>query len=952
VLVLCACVYLLFITAFSAWYLVKYRGETKQPGYTVSFDQKEVRIRSVTSPRLERVLRPGDRILAVDGDSKAASIGPFFRFFELDPRSTYLLTLRRAGRDRPVSALLQLEDQEPEKLDLWYRLSLLLVTGAFAITSIVLIAFRPWSLLVRLGCVANLAGALVLQRTALAAVKYSLSGLEQWAYFGGSNINPVHLAIGFSFFSRFPHGRQLRKSARWAEILLYLVTIPLWLSADLLERATTQKAFLGSPSLLASRALSGLYTASIEAVCVVAFLLICLTLLLNYRQVVEPLERRRARWVVYGCIFGLLPWALWATAALFLRWTSLGGTANSGFMAVSGQLANLAIGVIPIVAGIAIAQNRLFEVHVVVRRGVQYLLARSVLQAALTTPVVVLGIFVYLGRHRTLVEIVFQNSALFYIAASSAMGLLFRKQLQEWLDRRFFRSSYDREKLLMSLSDEIRHLDSPEQVADLVIQRIEEALHPGTVVVVIASPGQPEPRVFASEGVVQPTSGASGLLTLFDDAQSPVTIPKESDPPADHASWLDQIAVELAVPLRPSRNRLTGLLLLGPKRSEEPYGEKDLELLLSLGTQMALVYENLALQEDVEVERSQKLKLIEQFEERGDVVKECENCGRCFDGGAERCSFDGGSLRLSLPVSRLLADRYRLDRLIGKGGMGAVYEATDQRLERTVAVKIAVGDVFTKREVLGRFEREARAAARLSHPNIIAVFDYGTIAGRGAYLVMELIIGRTLRTELNERTLLPPSEVAPLLGQLLSGLQAAHTNGIIHRDLKPENILLSTMGDGKTVLKILDFGLAKTSLFDFSTPTTLTTPGMVVGTAGYMSPEQICGDEVDLRSDLFSAGVLAFEALTGQLPFRGSTMRELMLATITDSFELPITGPGMVRLLAVFERALARNLDKRFASSQEMLEILVPAIRAVPDGLIPPPVEKRSVHSQSTLKLV
>lgn len=326
-------------------------------------------------------------------------------------------------------------------------------------------------------------------------------------------MSPVHLAIGFSFFSRFPHGRHLGKQARWAEILLYLVTIPLWLSADLLERATTQKAFLGSPVLLASRALHGLYSASIEAVCVVAFL-ICLTLLLNYRRVVEPLEKRRARWVVYGCIFGLLPWALWATAVLFLRWTSLGGTANSGFMAVSGQLANLAIGVIPIVAGIAIAQNRLFEVHVVVRRGVQYLLARSVLQAALTTPVVVLGIFVYLGRHRTLVEIVFQNSALFYIAASSALGLLFRKQLQEWLDRRFFRSSYDREKLLMSLSDEIRHLDSPEQVADLVIHRIEEALHPGTVLVVIASPGQPEPRVFASAGVVEPESGASGLLTF------------------------------------------------------------------------------------------------------------------------------------------------------------------------------------------------------------------------------------------------------------------------------------------------------------------------------------------------------------------------------------------------------------------------------------------------------
>ncbi|MCK6682876.1 MAG: serine/threonine protein kinase [Thermoanaerobaculia bacterium] len=949
ILILIAGLYFLVLAILSAWVLSRYSGETKQPGYSVVYSSDGVRIRALASPRFGEILREGDRVLAVDNDPRAAVIGPFFRLYDLAPGAPYALSVVRSGQLHGSTIFVQVQSQEGPGL--WYRLSLLLAAVAFAGTSMVLVVLAPKNRLVRLGAVANLSGALLLTRTALTAVKYSLSGWEHWIYFATTNISPVHLAIGFSFFSRFPRGRQSLRFARWAELLLYGTAVPLALSADLLERATTQPGLAGSPLLLWSRVLQPVYMASIEAVSLTAFVLICLTLLFNYRRIGEPMEKRRAQWVVFGCIFGLAPWALWEAAVLLLRLTTGENEIPPGFFRVSGQLSSLAIGVIPIVIGIAIAKDRLLEVNTVVRQGLQYLLAKSVLQAALATPVAVLSVLVYLGRHRTLFEIIFQNSALFYISASSALGLLFRKQLQDWLDRRFFRSSYDREKLITSLAEDIRDAGSPELVADLVIRRLDEALHPAEVLVLVAPVKEAEPRIFSSAGIVRPNPAIARLLLSFEKVEGPMFITAGRRPDGEEDPWLSRNSIELAVPLRPSRTRLSGLLLLGPRLSDEPYGESDRELLEVLGTQMAMVFENLALKQDVELERTAKLRLIQQFTERGDVVKECPRCGRCFDADGAICSFDGSPLQLSLPVSRLIDKRYRLDRLIGRGGMGAVYEATDHRLDRSVAIKVAVGDAFTKREVQGRFEREARACARLNHPNITAVFDYGTIAGRGAYLVMELVNGRTLRTELSERGLLPPAETSRLLEQLLSGLLAAHTNGVIHRDLKPENIILSPDPEGRTALKILDFGLAKTSFFDFTQPASLTTPGMAVGTAGYMSPEQIYGEEVDLRTDLFSAGVLAFEMLTGRLPFRGTTVRELMMATLTDSFQLPAKGPSIVRLTTVFERALARERDERYSSSKEMQDQMVPAISAVPEGLIPLPERWNPVPTKITLKI-
>ena len=197
-------------------------------------------------------------------------------------------------------------------------------------------------------------------------------------------------------------------------------------------------------------------------------------------------------------------------------------------------------------------------------------------------------------------------------------------------------------------------------------------------------------------------------------------------------------------------------------------------------------------------------------------------------------------LTLSLPVERTIDGKYRLDRLIGKGGMGAVYEAADLRLSRSVAVKIMLGRAFGDRQALRRFEREAQACARLTHPNIITVFDFGAVGADGAFLVMELVEGRTLRPELNRRGHLPGPVAAAWFEQICEGIAAAHQRQVIHRDLKPENILIAATATGGEIVKVLDFGLAKMRTAGDETAG-LTHPGVVMGTAGYMAPEQLTG---------------------------------------------------------------------------------------------------------------
>jgi serine/threonine protein kinase/tetratricopeptide (TPR) repeat protein len=277
---------------------------------------------------------------------------------------------------------------------------------------------------------------------------------------------------------------------------------------------------------------------------------------------------------------------------------------------------------------------------------------------------------------------------------------------------------------------------------------------------------------------------------------------------------------------------------------------------------------------------------------------------------------------------------YRLVEKIGAGGMGEVYRAHDESLDRDVALKVLPDEVADDPERLARFEREARAAAALDHPNIVAVHELGVHDGR-PFIVTELLQGQSFRELISAGTMTSRA-VVELAAQIAKGLAAAHEHGIVHRDLKPENLFLTADGTAK----ILDFGLARTvvpdasrsSLAEAATEVMVSSEGAVVGTTAYMSPEQARGQAVDHRSDIFSFGVVLYEMLTGLSPFRRVTPADTVSAVLTE--DPPVVSTNTSRVNAAFDgivrRCLQKRPDDRFQSARD-LGFAVQAIVEAPD---------------------
>ncbi len=265
---------------------------------------------------------------------------------------------------------------------------------------------------------------------------------------------------------------------------------------------------------------------------------------------------------------------------------------------------------------------------------------------------------------------------------------------------------------------------------------------------------------------------------------------------------------------------------------------------------------------------------------------------------------------------------YEIVAPLGAGGMGEVYRARDGKLDREVALKVLPPALATDAAALGRFQREARSVAALSHPNILAIFDFGTIDGV-SFAVTELLDGETLRQRLKGGAL-PVRKAAEIGAQIARGLATAHAKGIVHRDLKPDNVFVCRDGQ----VKILDFGLARTTpVFPGGDGKTLTTPpglvtnpGQVLGTVGYMSPEQVRGDPADHRSDIFALGCVLYEMLSGARPFKRDTAAESMAAILReDPPELPVAArqipPALDRIVG---RCLEKLPDERFQSARDL----------------------------------
>jgi len=284
--------------------------------------------------------------------------------------------------------------------------------------------------------------------------------------------------------------------------------------------------------------------------------------------------------------------------------------------------------------------------------------------------------------------------------------------------------------------------------------------------------------------------------------------------------------------------------------------------------------------------------------------------------------------------------RYQVLSVIGTGGMGTVYLAHDPRLNRKVALKVLPRHLTKDQGRVGRFRREARAASALNHPNIVTIYEMEEADGVH-FIVTEYVEGTTLRQRLSNRPL-NPDEALNLALQVAGALSIAHRRGIIHRDIKPENIMLRSDGD----VKVLDFGLAKftstsSHTGDSATQTAYTTPGLIVGTVNYMSPEQARGLEVDARTDIWSLGVVLYEMLTGKKPFAAATQADTLAAILERAAE-PVTAVTRTAVPDELARIVARALRKKVDERYQTIDEFASALRGLQSRpVVPPPSSSR-----------
>jgi serine/threonine-protein kinase len=279
-------------------------------------------------------------------------------------------------------------------------------------------------------------------------------------------------------------------------------------------------------------------------------------------------------------------------------------------------------------------------------------------------------------------------------------------------------------------------------------------------------------------------------------------------------------------------------------------------------------------------------------------------------------------------LPRLLGGRYRLEAVIGHGGMGVVYRGVDRMMKRPIAVKLirAIDGIELDDEVAGRFLREAKNTARVQHPHIVQVFDLGRTDEGALYLVMELLEGESLSARMRKDTSMDPAAAIHIARQICEALEVAHTAGVIHRDLKPANVQLLRRGGDDSFVKVLDFGVAKSYSPDQQTQ--LTQLGMLVGTVDYMAPEQIMGKAVDGRADIYSLGIVLYKMLAGRAPFPDNGVPALIHAHL-NTLPAPLieVAPGVPNALdRVILRCLAKDPDHRYESMAELGRALGDAV--------------------------
>jgi hypothetical protein len=634
----------------------------------------------------------------------------------------------------------------------------------------------------------------------------------------------------------------------------------------------------------------------------------------RYRFNHDANQRRRIRMALYTTVPGVLAYAIRDGIPIVAQLFHTDGPEYRGATRVilDGLVLLPAFGLV-----YAVGVAHVLGPRVVLRRSLQYALANRSLTVLISLPAVALVFSLVQERHRTLAEIVTSSSALYaLLIIASAVTFMNRERARQWLDQRFFREEYDARKILLSLASRVRFETDPDDLATMIVNQLDEALHPLMTAILVSGidEGRLSP-VTVLHGSAEPLPLDGGLVSMLRWSDDPLDIVL-SDPrsparrlPPEEREWLECTGAVLLVPVVGQDRSLIAVIALGERRSEEAYTAEDRQLLASIAAQMALGFDVVRLRRRLSREApdaGDRTHIVTPVE----PMMECPRCGRCEEAGAVLCPSDGAALRPVPSVPRTVDNKYRIEQLLGRGGMGAVYRARDMRLDRLVALKVVRAELLGDPEARRRFRREAQIVARLQHPSIVAVYDYGTLPDGGAYLVMELVRGEDLRHVLQRAGRLDGTEAMHILTAVCAAIGAAHREGVLHRDLKPENILLP---GGDAPAKVLDFGVAKLVVESPPTEgsesrpeaqTALTSAGMIIGTPAYMAPEQFHAVDADARTDVFSLGVVAYEMLSGELPFGRGTLADVVLAQARGVPPMP---PNLVPAAA--ERAIRAALD-------------------------------------------
>lgn len=866
---------------FAGYYALLLHSDLTRPetaGVVYEIHNGVMLVRAVVpgSPAAHAGLSVGDRVTSANGRPIRGRLD--WLMIETNLQTGEPLRLDIARLDRPATGAIVL-GRAPRVFWTTTAGATLLVARSVQIVTLILavvVAFkRPFDLSARVGAwlLATLGVYSIEWPYQIAAAWRALpmvAGLVLWVPFASTLVTA---ALVVTFFTVFP---SQRVSSRWGWAAIWtpmvLAMAPQMLFA---LRAVYRPDDPGTPAdwTTLKAAVTTAYALSAVAV---GFR--------GYQGLTDITERRRVRVLVLGSLAALSGFSLVAAEYEWRPNAPLGDSVFGTPLVAVGALLGLGL---PVSFAVAILRHRLFDVAYLVRRGLQYAMARRLLVSVVPVTGALFLLDLWVNRQVPLAQVLEARGWLYAGLAGLAMAARIRRD--HWLDaldRRFFRERHAAERVLRSIGDDLRSTTTLAGAAPRVVVQIESALHPewvalmtrrdeGVLAPVAAMPTTPD---------VEPMRVSSKTAGLLDLTGRPLQAGGSRGGalvrhlPGVDREWLVRTGVELLVPVQPRAGHTHAVLALGPKRSEEPYSDGDEDLLVAIADRLA----QLIARDPLGMDEPQ-------------AFDECPGCGMCYDAETGRCPRDGAVLHpVALP--RRLGGRYRLDRQVGQGGMGSVYAAFDAALERRVAVKVLREELVGGRLAAERFQFEARAAAGLRHPNVVTVHDVGVTASGRAFLVMELLDGVTLRDALRAGDPLGTGQVVTILRGIASALDAAHAGQLVHRDLKPENVFLCTGGQADTV-KVLDFGLAKPLAPAASR--TITETGIVVGTPGYMAPEQWRGGELSPDWDLWALAVVAFELLTGEAPYVVPPQGQPQFGDLLLGGLAPTVRPVFVRALAL-----------------------------------------------------